>query len=52
MVTISKEEGSVFPEGGCLDVHEYDICVPCFDSKIVPLLDSLDAEPTFREIDF
>ena len=50
-VTIDMKEGQVYPEGDFREGHKYDICPNCFKEHIIPLMNSLDAEPTIYDLD-
>lgn len=40
-VSIHREKGDTFPEGGSKVTESYDCCPACWDSKIRPVLDGL-----------
>lgn len=40
---------NLYPEGGEITTTSFDICGDCFDSKLVPWMKSLGAEPTVEE---
>ena len=46
---IRMKSGTNYPEYGSGDEVEYDICPACFETKLVPFLRGLGAEPTVRE---
>lgn len=51
-ITIASRKGYSFPEGGCVDYIEYDICRKCFERYIVKPLTALGAKPREYDSDF
>lgn len=49
---ISFEHGWNFPEGGETTTETFHICDKCFESKLVPWLQSQSAEPTLEVNDW
>ncbi len=51
-VSIGSRRGESYPEGGSTKTKSFDVCVSCFDEKIVPFMASLGAKPTTTESDW
>ncbi len=51
-VSIKSERGYNCPEGGSSKTKCFDVCVSCFNEKIVPFMASLGAEPAMTESDW
>jgi len=51
-VEIKRSVGEHYPGCGSRTDTEYDICVKCFDGKVVPWLASQGAKPRIKEIDW
>jgi hypothetical protein len=51
-ITVSREVGKRYPETGWSTVTAYHVCPPCWETKLVPYLASLTAEPTEKEKDW
>jgi hypothetical protein len=51
-IKLQKKEGSVYPEGGLVEVELYDICEACYKGKVKPFFNSLGANPTKYDIDY
>lgn len=49
-VIVSKEIGFHYPDSGYQTIIEYDVCLKCFDDKIVPIFGN--AKPTITERDW
>ena len=49
-VTIESQVGEVYPEGGSYESTTVDVCVECFDTKVVPWLQSQGAKMRKEEI--
>lgn len=47
--TIERRRGLNYPEGGNTETVSVDMCVPCFDSKLVPWLKSQGVTPVVTE---
>lgn len=50
--TIERRLGTGYPEGGDVETVSVDMCVLCFDTKLVPWLKSQGATPLITEFDF
>jgi len=50
--TIERRLGTSYPESGEVETVSVDMCVACFDSKLVPWLKSQGATPLVTEFDF
>lgn len=48
-ITLKRESGTFYPEGGYKNTIEFDICDECWDNKLIPFLDQFKAVP--RETD-
>jgi hypothetical protein len=44
--------GSSYPEGGCGERIQYDICGDCFKGELIPWLESKGAKREWEEWDF
>lgn len=51
-VEVKHRSGYSCPDGGNGYDTEFDLCGKCFDSKLIPLLAVLGAEPRQTEWDF
>lgn len=51
-VTITREVGTNYPEGGGIERTAYDCCLACWANKIDPALRALGATPRTEEWDF
>lgn len=51
-VEVKYRHGTSYPDGGFIEITEFDICPKCFKEKLVPMLKSLGAQPTEYESDF
>lgn len=45
------EEGYMYPEGGEIEIKEWDICPDCFKKYIIPFLKSLNVKPNIRIVE-
>jgi hypothetical protein len=43
-VTVQVRVGDSFPEGGNVQVREFDICPDCFDGKLIPWMEGQGAQ--------
>jgi hypothetical protein len=50
-VVVKRVSGTLYPEGGHGKETSVDMCGSCFETKLVPWLRSLGAEPNMREWD-
>lgn len=48
-VTVTREVGTSTSDSGNLTHTEFDLCGACFESKLVPFLESLGAKPRVRD---
>jgi hypothetical protein len=51
-VEISREHGSVYPEGGFTDTDFIDLCGKCFQEKLIPWLKSQGCEIQTKDTGF
>lgn len=49
--TVQMEDGYRYPEGGCVEITDFDICTDCFRDKLIPWMKEQGAEPQIREED-
>lgn len=51
-VTVKREYGNRYPDGGNVTTIEVDICGPCFATKLGPWLESQGVKPVKKEVWF
>ncbi len=51
-VEIARRAGTHYPDGGNATDTTFDICGPCFESKLVPWMESQGATPETTESDW
>jgi rRNA maturation protein Nop10 len=44
-VRIEHKDGSSFPDSRSVEVTSFDICPTCFETKVVPFMESIGAKP-------
>jgi len=49
-VEMRCEKVTNYPEGAFGTVYDYDVCVPCFESKVMSFMESLSAMPRETEL--
>ena len=49
-ITIEHKEGTVYPEGGSLEVLAPDICTKCFNKKIIPVLKEMGINTEYTTV--
>jgi len=49
---VGKTEGTSYPECGNGVKIEYDVCISCSDTKIVPFMESFGAKTVVEDWDF
>jgi hypothetical protein len=49
---VYREHGTSYPEGTNLTKRRFDVCGPCFESKLVPWLEAQGATMSETEIEF
>lgn len=50
--TVEFREGTSYPEGGCAERIEFDICPECFAQRLIPMLEKMGATPSVIEEDY
>lgn len=45
-IIVKRECGESYPEGGHLEIEEFDICPECFETKLLPFMISQGAKST------
>lgn len=50
--TVSRRVGNSYPGGGSSSTTSFDICGECWESKLVPYLNSLGAKEEITEDDW
>ncbi len=51
-VTVSRVKGERYPDNGHTVELAFDLCGECFDTKLVPALKALGAEPRSEETEW
>jgi len=51
-VTVEHQEGTTYPEGSNIDITSFDICPECWETKLIPYLESLGAKKLTRNINW
>jgi hypothetical protein len=49
---VRAEEGECYPEGGSTKTTRFDICLSCFNERLIPWFQSQGAEPAVTENDW
>jgi hypothetical protein len=51
-VTVSREVGECYPEGGTGITTKFDLCGACFEARLIPWLQSQGAEPRVEDFTY
>jgi hypothetical protein len=50
--TIAAKDGARYPDSASIETTQFDICLNCFNDKLIPWFKSQGAEPTIGEIEY
>ncbi len=50
--TIIAQDGNRWPDSASIETTQFDICLNCFNDRLIPWFKSQGAEPTIGEIEY